>query len=304
MYIIVNNTKGDLVVDEFYTIGKVSKLCNIATETLRYYDKIGLFCPNYRDNATGYRYYTKDSLKTLLIIRRLRNLGFSIEALKNTLETGSLANLENLIKEKSLNYQEQIQILQARKVACDIAIKRFERADWARKIVEIQKLDKNDFPIRIEYIEENPVVYSRKIMKKYIHPDITLSRWIDIYEKCTENGLEMMGSILVIFHSKPLDQFLAKDCDVEFAMQVSSLEAGRLNSRLTRNWGGFEAASSYYIGDYKEIMEKLVHMLQWINKNCYKVAGPIVEEFLVSPLDVEDPNEHVTKIIIPIKKRK
>ena len=290
-------------MEEFYTIGKVSKLCNIATETLRYYDKIGLFCPDYRDNDTGYRYYTKESLNTLLIIRRLRNLGFSIEALKNTLETDSFDNLEKLIEEKSKQYDEQIQILQARKVACDIAITRFARAKRTKDIIKENKLSKIDFPIKVEYIEENPVVYSRKIMKKYIHSDITLSRWIDIYEKCTENGLEMMGSILVIFHSKPLDQFLAKDCDVEFAMQVSSLEAGRLDKRVTRAWGGFEAASSYYVGDYKEIMNKLVQMLQWINQNGYKVNGPIVEEFLISPLDVRNSDEHVTKIIIPIKKR-
>lgn len=290
-------------MEEFYTIGKVSKLCNIATETLRYYDKIGLFCPDYRDNDTGYRYYTKESLNTLLIIRRLRNLGFSIEALKNTLETDSFDNLEKLIEEKSKQYDEQIQILQARKVACDIAITRFARAKRTKDIIKENKLSKIDFPIKFEYIEENPVVYSRKIMKKYIHSDITLSRWIDIYEKCTENGLEMMGSILVIFHSKPLDQFLAKDCDVEFAMQVTSLEAGRLDKRVTRTWGGFEAASSYYVGDYKEIMNKLVQMLQWINQNGYKVNGPIVEEFLISPLDVRNSDEHVTKIIIPIKKR-
>lgn len=290
-------------MEDFYTIGKVSKLCNIATETLRYYDKIGLFCPDYRDNDTGYRYYTKESLNTLLIIRRLRNLGFSIEALKNTLETDSFDNLEKLIEEKSNQYDEQIQILQARKVACDIAITRFARAKRTKDIIKENNLSKIDFPIKVEYIEENPVVYSRKIMKKYIHSDITLSRWIDIYEKCTENGLEMMGSILVIFHSKPLDQFLAKDCDVEFAMQVTSLEAGRLDKRVTRTWGGFESASSYYVGDYKEIMNKLVQMLQWINQNGYKVNGPIVEEFLISPLDVRNSDEHVTKIIIPIKKR-
>lgn len=291
-------------MEDFYTIGKVSKLCNIPTETLRYYDKVGLFCPNYRDNDTGYRYYTKDSLSTLLTIRRLRNLGFSIEALKNTLKTDSLENLESLIEEKSKQYDEQIQILQARKVACDIAITRFQRAKATKALIKQKDLAKNNFPIKIEYIEENPVVYSRKIMKKYIHSDITLSRWIDIYEKCTENGLEMLGSILVIFHSKPLDQFLAKDCDIEFAMQVSSLEAGRLDKRLTRTWGGFEAASSYFIGDYKDIMEKLVQMLQWVNQNGYRVNGPIVEEFLISPLDVQNPDEHVTKIIIPIEKRK
>lgn len=290
-------------MNDHYTIGKVSKMCNISKETLRYYDKIGLFCPDYRDNETGYRYYSKESLKTLLILRRLRNLGFSIEALKNSLDVNSLDNLENLIEEKSLEYANQIQILQARKVACDIAIKRFARAKKASAYVESQKIDPIDFPIKVEYIEENPVVFSRKIMKNYVHPDITLTRWIDIYEKCTENGLEMMGSILIIFHGRPFDQFLEKNPDVEFAMQVTKIEAGRLNKRVTRFRGGFEAITSYYVGDYKNIREKHKNMLTRINDNGFKVTGPIAEEFLISPLDVDDSSKHVTKIIIPVEKR-
>ena len=290
-------------MDELYTIGKVSKICNISKETLRYYDKIGLFAPDYRDNVTGYRYYTKDSLKTLLIIRRLRNLGFSIEALKYSLDVKSLTNLESLIEDKSKEYDEKIQILTARKVACDIAIKRFSRAKKAMKLIEEEKLDKYDFPIKIEYIEKNPVVYSRKIIKEYVHTDITLSRWIDIYEKCTENGLEMMGSILVIFHTKPLNQFLGEDCNIEFAMQVTSLQLAGLDKRLTRYWGDFSAATSYFVGNYKDIKQKHELMLKWIDKEGYLLAGPIVEEFLISPLDIDDPNKHVTKIIMPIKEK-
>ncbi|WP_306483263.1 MerR family transcriptional regulator [Anaerococcus sp.] len=290
-------------MQDHYTIGKVSKMSNIPKETLRYYDKIGLFCPDYRDNETGYRYYSKESLKTLLILRRLRNLGFSIEALKNSLDVNSLDNLESLIYEKSLEYEKQIQILQARKVACDIAIKRFARAKKATDYIIKEGIDPIDFPVKIDYIEENPVVFSRKIMKNYVHPDITLARWIDIYEKCTENGLEMMGSILIIFHGRPFDQFLEKNSDVEFAMQVTKIEAGRLNKRVTRFWGGFEAVTSYYVGDYKNIRQKHKKMLTRINDHGYKVTGPITEEFLISPLDVDDPSKHVTKIIIPIEKR-
>ena len=146
-------------MNDHYTIGKVSKMCNIPKETLRYYDKIGLFCPDYRDNETGYRYYSKESLKSLLILRRLRNLGFSIEALKNSLDVKSLDNLENLIEEKSLEYEKQIQILQARKVACDIAIKRFARAKKASEYIIKEGIDPIDFPVKIDYIEENPVVF-------------------------------------------------------------------------------------------------------------------------------------------------
>ena len=50
-------------------------------------------------------------------------------------------------------------------------------------------------------------------------------------------------------------------------------------------------------------MESHVRMIQWINKNDYEIAGPISEEFIVSPIDIDNEDEHITKIIIPVKKK-
>ena len=40
-----------------YTIGKMAKLNNVSEQTLRLYDKIGLFKPAYVDEKNGYRLY-------------------------------------------------------------------------------------------------------------------------------------------------------------------------------------------------------------------------------------------------------
>ena len=41
---------------QLYSIGQVSKLCNISQKTLRYYDKIGLIKPDKVDDSNNYRY--------------------------------------------------------------------------------------------------------------------------------------------------------------------------------------------------------------------------------------------------------
>lgn len=41
---------------ELYTIGEVSKLIGISSQTLRYYDKIGVVKPAFVNEATGYRH--------------------------------------------------------------------------------------------------------------------------------------------------------------------------------------------------------------------------------------------------------
>lgn len=61
--------------DYKFSIREVSELCNIPSKTLRYYDEIGLVVPEFRDESSRYRYYGKDQIITLCIIRKLRPAG-------------------------------------------------------------------------------------------------------------------------------------------------------------------------------------------------------------------------------------
>ena len=42
-------------MDNFFSIGELSRYLNIAKHTLIYYDRIGLFRPAYLDPDNGYR---------------------------------------------------------------------------------------------------------------------------------------------------------------------------------------------------------------------------------------------------------
>ena len=41
------------------SIGQMARLNGLSEQTLRLYDKAGLFSPMYRDAENGYRYYDK-----------------------------------------------------------------------------------------------------------------------------------------------------------------------------------------------------------------------------------------------------
>lgn len=289
-------------MEKYYTIGSISKLCNVTTKTLRYYDRIKLLEPEYRDEETGYRYYSKRQLNAILIIRRLRNLGFSIQEIKDTIDNPSLDNLKRVIKNREEEYEREIKVLVAQKSACSVV---YERILKGERIYEEHSANINNdcsHKIKIEKINGGKLLFSRKIMKQYVNSDVSLSRWIDIYEKCTENGISMNSSIIVTYHTSPLDQFLLKDCDVEFGVLVNPENVKKIKSDNIRDWGKFDACTAYHIGNYENIMSCHVTMLQWINSNGYEVDGPVCEEFIISPLDVYNEDEHVTKVIIPIKK--
>lgn len=66
-----------------YTIGEISKIVNISTDTLRYYDEIGLLKPVQIDTFSKYRYYSDDQVKYILLIMELKQYGFTLDEIKN-----------------------------------------------------------------------------------------------------------------------------------------------------------------------------------------------------------------------------
>ena len=66
------------------TIGRLGRETSTKVETIRYYEKIGLL-PEPRRTAANYRVYTDAHLNLLGFIRRARELGFSIEVIRDLL---------------------------------------------------------------------------------------------------------------------------------------------------------------------------------------------------------------------------
>lgn len=64
-------------------IGEFSKLSGVSIRTLRYYDEIDLFKPAEIDLFTDYRYYNEEQIEDLKLINALKNVGFSLEEIKN-----------------------------------------------------------------------------------------------------------------------------------------------------------------------------------------------------------------------------
>lgn len=62
------------------TIGEASKKFEISTDTLRYYERIGLIPPVPR-NKSGLRDYNEDSCNWINFIKCMRSAGMPIEAL-------------------------------------------------------------------------------------------------------------------------------------------------------------------------------------------------------------------------------
>lgn len=67
------------------TIKEFASLCGCSTQTLRYYDKIGLLKPVKVDPWSGYRYYSKQQSIAFVKIKNLQAADFTIEEIKELL---------------------------------------------------------------------------------------------------------------------------------------------------------------------------------------------------------------------------
>lgn len=67
-------------------IGEFARICQVNTQTLRYYHAEGVLLADRIDPQTGYRYYHTDKIKTFGEIRTLQQAGFSLEEIKTLLQ--------------------------------------------------------------------------------------------------------------------------------------------------------------------------------------------------------------------------
>lgn len=92
---------------ELLNIGEMAEIFGIGVQTLHYYDSIKLFQPCARDKKTGYRKYRFDQLYQLASIRYMRKMGYSLEAIKDFLDSRKPEDTIQLLKKQSQTLHEK-----------------------------------------------------------------------------------------------------------------------------------------------------------------------------------------------------
>ncbi len=291
------------MLDKKYSIGEVAEICSLSIKTLRYYDKIGLVIPQFRNEESKYRYYSKAQMVKLFIIRQLRKLGFGIKEIKDLFANLNVEEMEEAVNNRLEAIEAEIRELEMRRATGENLRERLQRGGdiLARPagIFSNAYMDTMD-TITLEKIPQGTLVYVRNIMKNYCNSEVSLEQWITITDKCTELNLIRKSPIIVTYYAQPLEQFLMKDTDVEFGILVDGDDH---EGEDFRTFGGFDAITKIHVGRYADAVNSHISMLQWINQNGYELSGPISEEFIISPVDIDNENEHITKIIMPVRKK-
>ena len=104
-------------MEDYFSIGELSRYQNISKQTLIFYDKLGLFQPAYVDPSNGYRYYTARQLDELDTILILKKSGLSLQRIKELLEHYTTESSQKVLREQlgAIDRQmEELRLLRSR----------------------------------------------------------------------------------------------------------------------------------------------------------------------------------------------
>ena len=98
-------------LDNLLTIGEMSQLNNVSTQTLRLYDRIGLLKPHYVDPSNGYRYYNIKQCAMLDMIQYMQALGMSLKLIKKQLNHHDIGLVERVLEDQQQLIDDKIKEL-------------------------------------------------------------------------------------------------------------------------------------------------------------------------------------------------
>ena len=96
----------------YLSITEMAKLRNVTTETLRYYDRIGLMKPDYLDK-NNVRYYSVLKYEQLETIKELQQLGLGLKEIARYLSDRRISTSSDLLKKQQEFCEEKIHYYQA-----------------------------------------------------------------------------------------------------------------------------------------------------------------------------------------------
>ena len=164
---------------KLYSIGEVSKMCSVSKKALRFYDEIGIISPD-QVASNRYRYYSRESLLNLTILKYYKQMGFKLEEMRDLLLSGEYREMERgfLNKIKELNEEQR-----------QVHVKLTSVNDWYDLLVEAQnvleylnhtqphmivgysdqlrELAQNNMSEFIRYSEEKAMEFERKEQQGY-----------------------------------------------------------------------------------------------------------------------------------------
>lgn len=261
----------------YFTTGEFAKLAGVSKHTLFYYDEIGLFSPEIKNQENGYRYYSAAQLEVLDVIYTLRELDMTLEEIQIYMKNRTPKQFLELFQYEEKLISERIKHLRAVKSWI---------VEKSRLIEENLEKDFNEITIGQEperylieaRVEENDDrVWAKEIGK--------------LWDYCMEHSIKSPYPIGYRQEKEDIERGIFDNYHVFYQM----LDAKQKKVEYTvRPAGSYLCA--YHTGSWKNIGETYSRMLYYAQQHKLVLDKYFYEDGVLDSLTVQEEKDYVCKI--------
>lgn len=280
----------------YLNITQLSKILNVSSETLRHYDRIGLFKPDYVDPDTHYRYYSISAIEKIDTILELKNMGMKLSDIQYFIENRTLDLSYELLKQKEKDLSSEYSKI------------RMQLKTIREKLKNIKKMKNNDYSIEPDAWTVKELGDEKFIVTDSFKPEIQLKEYLLDVTKLKSN----LNDRIYIFATNYVYSLIEKNSFSD-EKSKSFLRKAALPYDLCKKDDGknkytyFTAPPGLYLCGsgrklFKYNSDTHYKILQWLKDNEYKICGDVIESDNIDISLTNELNEVIFDFRVPIKK--
>lgn len=264
-----------------FTIGEFSKLAKTNIRTLRFYDESDLFKPSFVEE-NGYRYYSMEDFNKLVRILELRELGLSINEIKQVLNG---KDLKKTLLNRSKEIEYEINKSKNNLLLIESLIKQIDKGEYMNKYQA-----KEIFLPEIKVYYRHGVIENMSKIVEFI---------LDAGRECGENNPNLKcKDYCYVTYEAP--EYQENNVEIEYLEEVEEIGIESKNIKF-KTIPATKAISVEHKGSYSKLRDVYAFALNYIKENGYKIADKPREVYVNGCWDTEKEEDYLTIIQIPIK---
>lgn len=264
-----------------YKIGEFSAIGKVSVRMLRHYDQMGLLKPQNIDKDSGYRSYSIEQLPKLNRIIFLKELGFSLQEVKEYLEKDmSIEEMKSMLFVKRKELEDEIALIHYKLHKVSMRLEQMENEGKPPKydisVKPTERMVIASIAEKVPHIQEM-AYYCKKM-------------YGELYEELKKINIKPKGNEITIYHNK---EFTEANLNVEAGVVIDEKYLTNIFSEgakiKIREIPAMEnSAYLFYTGTYGGMEPAIMSMLGWVGQNNFKIKGPLMEIHLSGPAHVDD----------------
>lgn len=271
--------------EKYYSIGELSKACNVTIRTLRYYDEIGILKPDFINNK-DYRFYSPDKIINLNYIRILKDLNFSLKEISNFIHHDIDFEIINEV------YRNKLDVLNK-----EIESLKEIKLDLKNKISKINLVNTENVRKEKIIIKKIPAV---TVAKEKFTGKLDLNIFaLNLRKfKTMLSGKKIKSSGYYKSISYNFRTFDFNNSDMDIYVKIDDNLLNKFSFIEKRK--AYSCVSYLHHGPYETLQDSSEFLFDWLDENNYKHTGNIIYIYIICYDITLDSKKFVTELQIPL----